>query len=149
VMPMKKQPKSIAPWEVTADMFLSEAESESLLDHVRSRERTAADNWRVRATVDRLIIELLLFSGLRNSEVCHLRVVDARSELPQSAIRVVGTPKQDRLVYIPRELCEFIAQFVKSVRPECALSQKSGGVQREPLILNERGKSYDRTALYR
>ena len=145
----KKHSAAVAPWEVTADMFLSESEVESLLKYVRERERTDPAATRIRATVDRLIVELLLFSGLRNSELCHLRVVDTVIGHGQSAVQIAGTPKQDRLVYIPRELADQISHFVKVSRPDCVSEGILPNDVLQPLILNERGRPYDRTALYR
>jgi len=145
----KKKSAAVAPWQVTADMFLSELEADALLEYVRDCERTDAVESRVRATVDRLIVELLLFSGLRNSELCHLRVVDTTIGHGQSAVQVSGTPKQDRLVFIPQALSDRIVHFVNDVRPECTPERMSPNDVSQPLILNERGRPYDRTALYR
>ena len=64
----------------TREMFLSLEEVERLLRHVRDggRKRTAepAVAGRVAAEFDRLIVEVLLFSGVRNSEFCKLRLRD-------------------------------------------------------------------------
>jgi len=122
---------------------------DALLKFVRERERTASVDSRVRATVDRLIIELLLFSGLRNSELCHLRVVDTAVGHGQSGVEVSGTPKQDRLVSIPQTLSDEIVRYVQQVRTACVHEGMSPADVSQPLILNERGRPYDRTALYR
>lgn len=145
---MKKSPDiQVTPWEVTADMFLSEAEVGSLRSYLQ--DQASSSDAPQRAAVDKLIVEILLFSGLRNSELCHLRVADTAECRTQSAIKVSGTPKQDRLVYIPRSLCDDIAHYVKSIRPKLLPKTISAHDANQPLILNERGKSYDRTALYR
>lgn len=146
---MKKASKPQSPWDITSDMFLSEQEVADLLKFVRDRQTDAAGDGRTRATVDRLIIEILLFSGLRNSELCHLRVCDVLVGKSQSAIRVMGTPKQDRWIYIPANLFHEIEQYIHDVRPGCSNEDQPSKDDDQVLILNERGRPYDRTALYR
>lgn len=146
---MKKKPAAGSLWEVTADMFLSEQEVESLLKFVRGRDRSADDESCVREAVDRLIVEILLFSGLRNSELCQLRVADLTVGPRQSALSVAGTPRQDRIVFIPRALSDDIVRYVERIRPGCLPEGASSRDLSLPLILNERGRPYDRTALYR
>ena len=148
-MPKKKASETTAPWEVTEDMFLSEPEVADLLLHVSDRERSATSETLIRATVDRLIIELLLFSGLRNSELCHLRVIDTIVGHGASELRVTSTPKQDRAVVIPQRLSDRIVSFVRDVRAKCLPGGSGNNDELETLILNERGRPYDRTALYR
>lgn len=143
----KSKDNQATPWEITADMFLSESEVDALLAYLR--QQTSSPEPPLRAVVDRLIIEILLFSGLRNSELCHLTVADTTESRVESAIQVTGTPRQDRLVYLPRDLCDAIAHFVKSIRPKCVPKGMSPQDRNQALILNERGKPYDRTALYR
>lgn len=145
----KKKTTAVAPWEVTTDMFLSEQEVDALLKHIRERKRTAPVEAQIRTVVDRLIVELLLFSGLRNSELCHLRVIDTAAGHGQPAVAVSGTPKQDRLVSIPQSLSHEIDQYIQHVRPACLDQAISPTDTSQPLILNERGRPYDRTALYR
>ncbi|WP_010585684.1 tyrosine-type recombinase/integrase [Schlesneria paludicola] len=146
---MKKASQAQAPWDITADMFLSEREVTELLAFIRDRQTATSGDARTRATVDRLIIEILLFSGLRNSELCHLRVRDALEGKALSAIRVLGTPKQDRWVYIPANLWCAIEQYIRETRGGGAADDANLDEQSQTLILNERGRPYDRTALYR
>ncbi len=138
-----------APWELTDDMFLDEEESVSLCDYLRQRVDLADEASRPTAVVDQIIIEALLFSGLRNSEFCRLRVCDTIIGLNSSALCVEGTRQQDRTVYVPSELSALIRDYVKQVRPLCLPDGISPRDQSQPLILNERGNPYDRTALYR
>lgn len=146
---MKKKAAYSAPWEITEEMFLGEDESAALLEHLAQRETATEEGAQVAATVDRLIIELLLYSGLRNSELCRLRVIDTIVGHGESALKVEGTTRQDRTVYIPQLLSNRVKRFVKQVRPECLAAGAKPGDLKQPLILNERGKAYDRTALYR
>jgi integrase/recombinase XerD len=148
-MRMKKKPAVTAPWEVTEEMFLSEGEVTVLLADLRRREQTAEDASRTSAAVDRLIVELLLYSGLRNSELCRLRVIDTIVGHGESSLHVAGTPRQDRTVYIPQATSDLIARFVTDVRPDCLSKSRTTRDLKQPLILNDRGNIYDRTALYR
>jgi integrase len=145
----KKKSTSVPPWQVTADMFLSERETDDLLTFIRDRERQSTPETQVRCATDRVIIELLLFSGLRNSELCHLRVVDTAVGHGLPGVRVANTPSQDRMVYIPRSFSESIERYVDRMRPELVPDNIGQDDPLQPLILNERGRSYDRTALYR
>jgi integrase/recombinase XerD len=146
---VKKQRTVPIPWEVTEQMFLSEQEARSLLDYLQRRVETAAATARAAARVDQLIVQLLLYSGLRNSELCHLRVIDTVVGHGESSLHVAGTPKQDRTVYVPCSISRMIEEFVRDVRPECLPADGDPRDLKQPLILNDRGKIYDRTALYR
>jgi|GEM_PF-782489 len=138
-----------APWEVTADMYLSETEVVDLLQHVRNAELDSADSQHRRAAVDRLIIELLLYSGIRNSELCHLCIVDTIVGHGQQELRISSTPKEARSVSVPKSLCDLIRHYVREIRSAYVDDERSSNDPSQPLVLNERGKAYDRTALYR
>ena len=91
------------PWRITREMFLSEAEVERLLADVRRHVADAADSdARHAAFTDRLLIELLLFSGLRNSECCRLRVQDTIVGTGESSLRVIENPREQRIVHKSR-----------------------------------------------
>lgn len=146
---MTKKSEPNAPWEITDEMFLNENEVKALRKFLQTRENDTEAQERIAASVDRLIIELLLYSGLRNSELCQLRVIDTVVGHGESALRVAGTPRQDRTVYIPAATSRLIQSFVDQIRPRCVPDNLSPGDLKQPLILNDRGKVYDRTALYR
>jgi integrase/recombinase XerD len=129
-------------WQITRDMFLDEAEVARLLQHVRERALANPDDHTAR--LDRLIIELLLFSGLRPSEFCRLTVSDAVLTDDESFLEVTEGSGETRTVFIPRWLNREIARHVRQQGVPTP-----GSKIRSPLIQNERGKAYDRTALYR
>ncbi len=147
----KKTPtgKATVPWEISNSMFLSEDEVTKLLDRIRRLQREADPEHRVRATVDRLIVEILIYSGLRNSELCQLRVCDTEVGHGEPRLHVIESSKQSRSVYIPRQLSSDIVDFIKTVRRESCRADSTVKEDMQTLILNERGRSYDRTALYR
>lgn len=136
------------PWQITRKMFLSEDESDALLAHLARKVRDA-DPDAVSARVDEVIIHALLFSGLRNSEFCSLTLANTIIGTGESIFRVEGTPREDRTVYVPHELSVLIRRFVKEIRPQLLPEGASARDLSQPLILNDRGRPYERTGLYR
>ncbi|MBI5863347.1 MAG: tyrosine-type recombinase/integrase [Planctomycetes bacterium] len=132
------------PWEVTSEQVLSENEVERLLHHVREAERGSSGA--PTPAVDRLIIESLLFSGLRCSEFCLLRLEDA-PHAPADRSFVVRGRTERRTVWLPTPVAEICRTYRRQVRP--LLAARAGGSPSDALLLNERGRSYERTGLYR
>lgn len=131
-------------WEITREMFLSESEVAQLLRQLADQvEHSDSDDDSART--DRLIVWTLLYSGLRNSELCGLKLADTIVGTKRSVFLVRGTPRQDRTVHVPAELSEEIERFSRRVHGPKSRKQALS----KPLFLNERGKPYDRTALYR
>ncbi len=137
------------PWEITREMFLSEEEVERLLGRVRSASNEVRQRQRALAERDRLIVESLVFSGLRNSELCRLRIRDTVVGTGESAFRVRGTPRQDREVYVPKELSLLVGEFIETHRPVLAKGRAGRDARNETLLINDRGGPFDRTSLYR
>jgi site-specific recombinase XerD len=67
----------------------------------------------------------------------------------ESVFLVRGTPREDRTVYVPAELSGLIRRFVSEIRPHCLPAGASPNDLSMPLVLNERGRPYERTGLYR
>ena len=137
------------PWILTRQMFLAEAEVDRLLGHLGVQFADARDDARDAAFADELIIQSLLYSGLRNSEFCQLRMVDTVIGIGKSVFEVRGTPRQDRTVFVPQSLSALVRRYVGEVRPKPAESKGSRLDRNQPLILNEHGRPYERTGLYR
>lgn len=135
------------PWELTRESFLSEAEVERLLDFLSGAEQ-AAGNSDVAAT-DRVIVETLLFSGVRNTEFCRLLVADTPVASGRAELRVAEKPGEERIIYLPRRLCELLERYVRDIRPQRLPAGVGPDDDQQPLVFNERGKPYERTALYR
>jgi integrase/recombinase XerD len=136
------------PWQITRQMFLSEDEIDGLLQHL-SRQVRRAGREQVAARVDEVIIRSLLFSGLRNSEFCGLTLTNTIMGTGESVFLVRGTPREDRTVYVPAELSGLIRRFVTEIRPRSLPAGASPSDLSMPLVLNERGRPYERTGLYR
>jgi integrase/recombinase XerD len=143
------------PWQISRAMFLSESEVERLLRQLRTEPQSTDASTRdparhaALAARDRLLIEALLFSGLRNSEVCGLRVADTIVGTRQSVFFVRGTPRQDRTVHVPQSLSLLVQEFVLIHRPNLVRSTSKLPAPERPLLVNDRGKAFDRTSLYR
>lgn len=132
-----------APWTPTRKMFLSVDEANRLLDFVRRRATEGAEPEKAARFVDRVIIESLLFSGLRCSEFCRLSLADSPPKLASPAFEVRGGEESRRTVLLPRSIVDLLTDYVRDVRP--ALAERGCTA----LIVNERGRPYERTGLYR
>ncbi len=136
-------------WQITREMFLAEEEVAVLLGHVRAAVGRATGRGGHAARVDRLIIECLLFSGLRTSEFCALRLGDTGLKLAESVFVVSGRGRQRRTVYVPADLTELLRDYAVNTRPAYLPEGVHPEDGSQPLILNERRKPYERTGLYR
>jgi integrase/recombinase XerD len=139
----------VPPWQVSREMFLGEQEVEQLRRHLQPSAGNDSPRQSALAARDRLLIESLLFSGLRNSELCGLNIDDAVVDTRQSIFLVRGTPRQDRTVYVPRSLGLLVKEFVRSHRPQLVRPTDARSPVSDRLLVNDRGKPFDRTALYR
>jgi integrase/recombinase XerD len=138
-----------APWDITREMFLSEEEVALLLRHVRSKTGSAGSRATRSRALDRLIIEGLLFSGLRCSEFCAVRVADTVVGSGRSAMVVRGQREGGRTVWVPAYLSALIRSFVAHVRPHFLADGSSPQPLTQPLVISERGHPFERTGLYR
>ena len=136
-------------WQLTSDMFLSFEEVESLLAHVRSGCRKASGRARVSAQLDRLVIESLLFSGLRTTEFCRLRLADTVIGHERSVFVISGLKGRDRTVFVPATTSELVKQFVSDTRPALLPAGVEPGDLAQPLVFGERRNPIERTGLYR
>ena len=135
------------PWHLTRSSFLDETEVSELLRLLRSDGGSEVE--RSLRLTDRLIVEGLLFSGLRNSEFCSLSCRETVLGTRESVFRVVGTRKQDRTVHVPRFVSELVKEYARDVRPRMLREEFDPDDLALPLLVNERGRPYERTSLYR
>lgn len=133
------------PWEITRDMFLSTDEVDHLLDFVRARAKRSLVSGGAAARMDQLIIESLLYSGLRNSEFCVLRLADTPAVHGRSALDVRG----ERTVHIPSETSDLICRYARDIRPLFLPENMDPADPGQPLVFNERRRPFERTGLYR
>lgn len=134
-----------APWELTQGDILSDSEVATLLAQVRKKAARGSDRG---ASVNRVIIETLLMSGLRCSEFCLLRLGDLKIS-PRGAALVVRGKGGGRSVALPSRLSGLLQEFVRDVRPRLLKAGAAKDDPLGPLFPNERGNPYERTGLYR
>ncbi len=135
--------------ELTPDKFLSVTEVDELVAHLRQRMAGARGDRLASARLDEVIVKALLFSGLRNSEFCGLKVSDTIVGTGQSVFVVRGRAARARTVYVPQTLSALVQDYVRDVRPGSLPAEISRTDAAQPLVLNERGRAYERTGLYR
>lgn len=136
-------------WQLTREMFLSIEEVELLLGHLRAHGREASGRARLSADIDRLVIEGLLFSGLRTTEFCRLTLADTVIGQKQSVFVVTGLRGRDRTVHVPVEVSQLVEQFVRDTRPSLLPEDVDPNDPTQPLIFGERKNPLERTGLYR
>jgi len=136
-------------WQLTREMFLSFEEVDSLLRHVRDQCREATGRARTSAEIDRLVVESLLFSGLRTTEFCRLTLADTVIGRRESVFVVSGLKGRDRTVFVPAEVSDLVARFVQEVRPTLLPSDVDLGDLARPLVYSEHRNPVERTGLYR
>jgi integrase len=139
------------PWEITREMFLSDEEVKLLLSHVSNRvARKTSLREKDSAELDRVIIFSLLYSGLRTSEFCRLKVADTVVGLSESVFQVQSHGKDScRRVYVPTGLSEIVRHFIADVRPRFLPEDLSPNDLSRPLAFSEHRQPYQRTGLYR
>jgi integrase/recombinase XerD len=138
-----------ASWEISREMFLSEEEVDALLRHVRTTVQTADDRQSDSSRLDRLIVEVLLFSGLRNSELCRLAVGDVIAAPLEPALAVRRGETLDRLVHVPSAVARLIDEYRATTRQRFLPAGIEPDDSTQPLIYHERRRPFERTGLYR
>ena len=133
------------PWELTREMFLSEQEVVTLTRMLHAQVNSASRGERDSFATDELIIQCLVFSGMRNSEFCGLRVRDTGG----SVFRIHGTRRQDRNIHVPDSVDALARRYVRNTRTRLTPAGIDPDDQSQPLVFNERGRPYERTGLYR
>jgi integrase/recombinase XerD len=136
-------------WQLTRDMFLSIDEVEQLRQHVRSTLANAKGRARMSAEIDRLVIEGLLFSGLRTTEFCRLRVADTAIGRGESVFVISGMKGRDRTVYVPAEVSDLVRRFVQETRTALLPPNVDPNDVSQPLVFGEHRNPLERTGLYR
>ncbi len=136
-------------WQITRQMFLSFDEVDALLEHLRARCRETSARAHISAQVDRLVIEGLLFSGLRTTEFCRLTLADTIIGRKESVFVVTGLRGRDRTVYVPSQVSRLVQEFVLNTRPELLPADVDPNDASRPLVFGERKNPVERTGLYR
>ena len=110
------------PWVLHPGKYLTEAEVQQVLAYLEPRATSR------RGKVNLFLIQMLLGTGLRASELCRLRVCDTSLVLGKPLVWVKeGKGGRDRQVAISSTLASLIEGFVKKTRgPWCRGGSASG-----------------------
>ncbi|MCA9593760.1 MAG: phage integrase family protein [Myxococcales bacterium] len=130
-------------WLVTPDKFLTADHVQRLREHLELRRRRGRGSGDRKAVRDAAIIEVLLSTGLRVSEVCDLVVGDIFLDTGHVLVRR-GKGNRARLVAIPKTLAEYLDEFVlwtSKVRKEVDADG--------PLFVSQRGAGLSRSGVHR
>ena len=132
-------------WLVTPDKFLSPAQIATLRGSLEVGRSTAAATDDELAVRNAVMIELLVGSGLRVSELCGLRVADVYLSNGRADLLVRrGKGGKSRMVAISGRLADYLRIFLarrttegRDLEPEL------------PMFLSERGGALTRSAVHR
>ena len=136
-------------WYLTRDSFLSESEVEGLLGSLGASPVGEDNAGAASAWLDRVIIESLLLSGLRNTEFCELTLGDVNLDDRGPTFMVRRSDDRGRTVYLPQYLAGLLGDYLSDCRPGCLPEGVDATNPRQPLVLSERRRPFDRTSLYR
>ena len=112
-----------APKRLPKDLFLEQVKI--LLKPNENRKELANRN--------QCIILLLLYTGMRVSELCNLNVLDV--DIDECCVRVFGKGSKERMVYFMPSLIPFLNEYLENVRPGLLLDKKD-----EALFINSKGQ---------
>lgn len=132
-------------WKLTSESVLSVQEVVRLLSSLR-RDEGGGD---VRQSLDEVVINALLFSGMRNSEFCGLELRDVRSESDGDVFVVRRAERVSRVVHVPARVGRMVARYVDRVRPGLLPDGVAADDESQPLLFNEHRRPYERNGLYR
>jgi len=132
-------------WLVTPDKFLSPGQVGALRTSVEAARRAGLATGDRLAVRNAVLVEVLLGTGLRVSELCALRVGDVFIANGRADVFVRrGKGGKGRIVAISQQLAVFVKAFLtwkagvgQSIEPE------------RPLFLSERGRHLTRSAVHR
>ena len=132
-------------WLVTPDKFLSPAQIATLRGSLEVGRSTAAATDDELAVRNAAMIELLVGSGLRVSELCGLRVADVYLNNGRADLLVRrGKGGKSRMVAISRRLADYLRIFLARRTTE-GRDLEPG----RPMFLSERGGALTRSAVHR
>jgi integrase/recombinase XerD len=132
----KKQRGGLLP-----DKYLSETQLKRLRQYVKGMADLARQRGSMRAIIDELVIELLVNTGLRASELCDLNIGDLPMAHGKEAVWVRdGKGSVARTVDIPESVQKRLERFVK-------LYRKGAGPD-GPLLISAKGGRMIYRSLY-
>jgi integrase/recombinase XerC len=115
--------------------FVSQEQMDLLFDEI-------AFDQGFKGTLDRLILEILYFTGMRLSELIQLK--DSDTDLYQCQFKVLGKGNKERIVPFGKELGESISQYFRT-RKSVVKKQGLTGF----LLITDRGYKLNKQYVYR
>lgn len=130
-------------WEIGPGKIVNAEDQRRIMEYLRARANT------IGGRRDLLIVDIMLNTGLRASELCRLRVCDTPVVIGRFVIEVYrGKGQKDRTIPISERLANEIARYVAEVRrwtlPR-AVRRKDFD---SPLFYSQRQKPYSRFGLW-
>jgi len=140
----RKQGKLRRGWHITAAQVLEPAEFEQLKHYIEANGDSLAGVRR------RLICDVFLNSGLRLSELCHLRVQDTPLVLARPVLVIYeGKNRKDRDVAISGRLADNLNEYIRRHRPLTLRRHVRRRNYGEPVFWSERHEPFGRHGIYR
>ena len=129
---MAKRKRARKRGGLTPDKYLSEAQLKKLRRYIRDKADLARMRGGSRGVIDELIVELLINTGLRASELCNLNIGDLPAKHGKDCIWVRdGKGKVSRTIDISEKLKKRLERFVKLYRKRAKA--------KSPLLVSEQG----------
>lgn len=94
---------------------------------------------------DRAMLEVLYSTGLRVSELVHLRVSDLDNKI--GCVRCIGKGDKERIVPVGRKALAMVDKYVRDARPVLVRQAKTGGSP--TLFVNRRGVLLSRVGVWK
>jgi site-specific recombinase XerC len=123
------------------DKYLSEVQLRRLRQYVKDMADLARQRGSMRGVIDELVVELLVNTGLRASELCSLNIGDLPMSHGKNAVWVRdGKGGVARTVETPESVQKRLERFVRLYRGQAGPD--------EPLLVSARGKRVIYRSLY-
>ena len=123
------------------DKYLSETQLRRLRQYVKDMADLARQRGSTRAVIDELVVELLINTGLRASELCSLNIGDLPTSHGKETIWIRdGKGNVTRTVDIPETMNKRLERFVKLYR--------KGAGSEDPLLVSSKGNRMIYRSIY-
>lgn len=138
--------KRSRPHVVGISKLILPAEREAIYSTLRKKAR----NGNTAALRDLVMVETLLGTGIREAELCGLRVMDTPVVLGSDCIEVVVGAKgsRRRVVWIDSELSKLICWYVEHVRGDTLPRHVRRNDVTRPVFYSARKKGYTEAGIY-
>ena len=126
---------------LSPDKYLNDDQLKKVRRHAKDRADLARMRGGSRGVIDELLVELLVNTGLRASELCDLNIADLPITHGKGSVWVRdGKGEVSRVVDISEKLQKRLERFVKLYR--------KGAVAEDPLLISEQGARMQYRSVY-